>query len=115
MFDVKSLDLETSKKALREMRLYQDMIKKLWKRWRALFHHKIEGTHSFLVEYFPSVGIEFAQEKALQVYLKAFSVQPKLEEIRFVSKEHLLSGIKVYFDDNCIDLSFRNIEYKLNK
>jgi hypothetical protein len=115
MFDVKTLTLENAKKALQEVRLYQDMTKKLWKRGRALFHNKMDWTHTYLVEYFPAVGIEFTREKALQIYEKVWLVTPKIEEILFVPKDNLLSGVKVYFDDNCIDLSFKNIEYKLNK
>lgn len=115
MIDVKNLDIETAKKALKDMRLYQDMVKKLGKRGKKLFVQKTNGTHSFIVEYYPSVGKEYALEKALNVYSKAFSITPRQEEVQLFEKEHLLSGLKVYLDDNCVDLSFKNIEYKLSK
>jgi hypothetical protein len=116
MFSLESItQIDIAKQALRDVRLYKDMIKKLWKRGKILFHQKMEGSHSFTVEYFPSVWVEFAKEKALFVYSSVFWVIPKMEDIVLIEKENLLSGIKVYFDDSCVDLSFKNIEYKLQK
>lgn len=115
MIDIQSLGLEDSKKVLKSLRLYKDLSKKLGRRGRKIFSDTTTGTHSYIVEYFPNVWKEYALEKALYVYEHTFEVIPKKEEVFLVEKNHLISGLKVYFDDNCVDLSFKNIENKLQK
>ena len=113
--DITKLSLSEAKSMLRLVRLYKDLTKKLGKRGRALFHHEVDGTHSYIVEYFSNLDQWYVLEKAFSVYSQIFWVQPKKEDIVLLAKEQLLSWIKVYYDDACVDLSFKNIEYKLSK
>jgi hypothetical protein len=113
--DISTLSLSDAKSILQQCRLYKDLTKKLGKRGRTLFHHSVEGTHSFIVEYYPNIDAEYVLEKAVSLYQSVFQVVAKKEDIVLVEKNHLLSGMKVYYDDNCIDLSFKSIEYKLRQ
>ena len=72
-------------------------------------------SHIYKVEYYPSLEKEYVFEKAIHTYKKVFSTDVKKEDIVLKEKLSLLSGMKIYFDDACIDMSFKNIEYKLQK
>jgi hypothetical protein len=108
-------NLSEAKKILRDLRLYKDMVKKLWKRGRILFHRDMNHSHSYKIEYFPSLEKEYILEKAVSIYKQVFLVDVKKEDIILKEKINLLSWMKIYFDDACVDMSFKNIEYKLQK
>lgn len=110
--DLKKQELET---LLSELNLYKDLQKKLWKRGVSLFKRDITGKKLLEIEYFPSISEEIAYENAIQVYSRVFNINPKKEEIRFISKNSLSWGIKVYKDDSMVDLSFSKVENLLKK
>ena len=101
------------KKILSSLKLYLDLSKKLWKRWRDVFRRNLNWESKLLVEYFPSINKDIAYEKASQVYNKVFSINPSKKEIFFEEKNSILWWIKVYKDDMLVDLSFSKIERKL--
>lgn len=113
--DIQSLDLKDLKEVLKGLNSYKDLSKKLGKRWKSLFSTISKWTHVYVVEYFPSVWKSYALEKSMHVFSGVFGVSPQKEEIKLVEKENISSGIKVYYDDNCVDLSFKSIENKLQK
>lgn len=113
--DFNNLDANSIKDLLKNLRLYRDLTKKLWYRWKRIFD-KIKNWKSYyLVEYFPSINEDFVSTKALEIYKKVFGITPNREEIIFMAKESILWWIKVYMDDNVVDLSFAKIEKKLKK
>ncbi len=108
--DIKTLWAEELKNLLKELKLYQDLQKKLGDRGEELFEKKHSWKNSFSVEYFPAVWDKLAWEQAEAVYKKVFSQNITKEQVSFVEKEELLWGIKVYLDDSMVDLSFSKIE-----
>ena len=108
--DIQALNLQDLKDLLKEIKLYKDLSKKLWIRWRKLYKRWLAWKQELLVEYFPLISEDLAYEKAKIVYEKIFSLNVKKNEIEFVSKQELLWGIKVYLDDSMIDLSFSKVE-----
>jgi len=112
---LKNIKLTDMKEILSHLRTYSDMKKKLWNRWVGLFHKQLEWTHDYSVEYFPSLGEDAAYERALNVYTKSFKLTPTRDEIRFVSDDSVKGGMKVYLDDSMVDMSFKNVENKLQK
>jgi F0F1-type ATP synthase delta subunit len=59
------------------------------------------------------VSIDLAWASAEDIYKKVFDVTPKKDEVEFLEKESLKGGIKVYFDDKVVDLSFDKVERAL--
>ncbi len=112
---LKDLNSDQLKKLLNELLEYQDMTKKLWERGRKLFVRELTGIPYLMVEYYPSLEIQDVYESAKEVYEKMFSIEPKMEQIHFVSKPDILWGMKVYKDDQMVDMSFSKVEKQLKK
>ena len=113
--EIQKLNLEDLKELLKNLKLFKDLIKKLWVRWKELFKRWLTWKKELIVEYFSSISEELAFEKAKVVYGKVFSSNNTFrwvskKEIKFISKKELWGGIKVYFDDSMVDLSFSKIE-----
>jgi len=100
---------------LSELRVYDDMKKKLWKRWVALFHRKLSGKHLCRVEYHTSLWREEALRQALMLYKKVFSQELWADDITLVENTSLWGGMKIYFDDSLLDMSYKRVEKKFQK
>lgn len=112
---IEKLTLEELKALLSDLNLYQDMTKKLWVRGRDMFHALQENKSLYAVEYFPSLSEDEIYESAKEVFSKVFSATPKKEEIVFKKKESLGGGMRIYRNDEVVDMSFRRIEGLLKK
>ncbi len=113
MIDIKTLSLPDAKKILKSLRSYQDISKKVGRRWRAIFSWKMNNISRYLVEYYPTVEEDFVYEKSLPVFKKFFGCEPKREEIVFVKNERILWWMNIYKDDSLVDLSFKRVVNKL--
>lgn len=107
---IDNMKLEELQWLLKEMKLYKDLSKKLWFRWRKMYKRSLLWKNELVVEYFSKVWIELAYRKAKAIYTKIFSVDVDKKDIKFIEKEDLKWWIKVYFDDSMIDLSFSKID-----
>ena len=107
---VETLDAKGLKNLLSELKLYQNLQTQLGKRWEELFDRKHSWEKLLVVEYFSSITEDMAWEQAQSIYKKAFKVDVQREKVKFISKETLKWGIKVYLDDFMVDLSFSKIE-----
>lgn len=105
-----NLNLVDLKKLLRELKLYKDLKKQLWNRWKNIYKKLKTWDKSFLIEYFPSVSQELAWEKASKVYKNVFSLDVEKDNVVFLPKESIKWWIKVYVDDKIVDLSYERIE-----
>ncbi len=110
-----NLSLEEAKKLLWNLKIYADMSQKLWNRGRKLFQRKLHNTRNFVVEYFPAFWEDAAWEQAQTVFKKSFSMTPKREEVIFLEKEGIKGWMKIYVDDNMVDVSFTKVERLMQK
>lgn len=108
--DIQKLEKAELKKLLKELHLYKELTDELWVRWEKLFRRIMNDEKSFQVEYFWAVTESLAWSSAQNVYKKVFDLSPKKEEVEFINKESLKWGIKVYLDDQVVDLSFDKVE-----
>lgn len=115
MKQLDGLKLKEAKTLLRDIRLYADMTKKLGKRGAKSFSQKLNGTQSFVVEYYPALGEAGSYEQAIGVFTKSFQVSPEKKDITFIAKEDIKGGMKVYVDDMMVDLSYSKVEKLLQK
>lgn len=115
MKQLDNINLSDAKSLLKDMRVYADMTKKLWNRWKALFMKNLLGQKTLRVEYFPALGEDTAWSQAEGVFSKSFWVKAKKAEVEFVSSSLLKWGMKVYCDDNMVDLSFKKVENLMQK
>lgn len=113
--EISKLNWQETKTLLKDLRLYKDIVKKLGSRWKRVYN-KIKNNESYyLVEYYPQNDMDFVYNKAKEVYEVFFKTNPDREKIKFIAKENLWWWMKIYMDDNLVDLSFDKIERKLKK
>ncbi len=91
------------------------MKKKLGHRGSELFARNLSGKQKFVVEYFPIFGEDDAWQQAQQVFKKSFSLSPERAGVIFIPKESIKGGMKVYVDDQMVDMSFTKVERLLKK
>ena len=115
MNHLENMNLKEASELLRNIRSYADMTKKLGSRGRDLFKKKISGTKSYTVEYFSALGESSAWKQAEAVFSKSFGVSPKQDEVTFVPNDKLKGGMKVYVDDNMVDMSYKKVETLMQK
>lgn len=115
MKQLDNLSLADAKSLLRDMRVYADMTKKLWLRGKNLFMKNLLGQKTLTVEYFPALWVDGAWSQAEGVFSKSFWVKAKKEDVIFVEISALKWGMKVYCDDNMVDLSFKKVEHLMQK
>ena len=111
--DITKMSLEQLKVVLKELRLYKDLTTELWERGRDLFERIQNGKHNYQVEHFSAVNPDLAWKNAEEIFSKVFKVSPKKEEVQFIKNDHLKWWIKVYLDDEVVDLSFDKVEKAL--
>lgn len=109
---IKSSDL---KEILKWLKLYSDMKNKLGQRWEKLFKRELFNKHYLLVEYFSSLKEDTVIEESLKVYSKFFNIEPNKNEIILKKVDNINWWIRVYFDDNMVDVSFSRVEKILKK
>ncbi|MDA9129114.1 hypothetical protein N9J72_01390 [Candidatus Gracilibacteria bacterium] len=110
-----NMNLADLKHTLSHLKTYEGMVKKLGNRGRSLFHKTLTGKKSFVVEYFPSLGVDEVYTQSLSVFQKSFSASPKQSDIVFVPRDDIKGGMKVYCDDNMVDMSYKKIETLMQK
>jgi len=99
--------LSDLKEILKSLRLYKDLSEKLWNRGKNIFKSISNNTSIYKIEYFSWSSKEDALAEGLVAYKKVFGDSPQTEEINLVEKESLEWWIRIYKDDNLVDLSFR--------
>jgi hypothetical protein len=115
MKQLDNINLADAKTLLRDMRTYADMTKKLWNRWQALFMKGLLWEKTLKIEYFPALWVDGAWLQAEGVFFKSFWVTAKKDGVEFVPSPILKWGMKVYCDDDMVDLSFKKVEYLMQK
>ncbi len=104
------LNIWQLKEILKSLRLYKDLLAKLWNRGRDLFFSKIFEKNIYKVEYFESVWEKEALIEALKAYNKIFWISPSKEDIILKPKNSLEGWIRIHKDDCMADLSFKKLE-----
>jgi len=105
MEKIEKLNSSELKAILKWLKLYSDLTKKLWNRWRSIFNNKLSGQKSYKVEYTSALWKDSAWEKSKLAFKKAFWEKPKKENVSFVINNDIFGGIKIFEDDNMVDLS----------
>ena len=112
---LETMNLSDAKALLKDMKVYLDMTKKLGSRGSFLFKKNISWDKSFVVEYFPALGEDSAWAQAQNVFSKSFSVSPDKKDVVFTENSTLKGWMKVYVDDDMVDLSYKKIENLMQK
>lgn len=109
---IKSSDL---KKILKWLKRYSQIKAQLGKRWESLFKRELLNKNYLLVEYFPSVWEDLVVEESLKIYSKMFNITPNTKDIVLKKVDDIKWWMRVYFNDNMIDVSYSRVEKILKK
>ncbi len=112
---INNLDLNQLKQLLSELKLYKDLNKQLWNRWKDLYNRLKTWERTYLVEYFPVISEDLAYEISSKVYKQVFNSEIQRDNIKFLPKDTILGWVKVYVDDKVVDLSYQKIEKMITK
>ena len=77
----------------------------MWNRWKTIFSNTLSWEKSYKVEHTSTMWEESAWEKAEEAFLKAFWDTPKKENISFIKNDTIFGGIKIFRNDDMVDLS----------
>jgi len=105
MEKLENLNSGELKKVLKWLKLYSDLSRKLWNRGKSIFSRKLSWKNSYKVEYTSALTKELAFEKAKLAFNKAFWCMPEKEDIVFIKNDTIFWGIKIFENDNMVDLS----------
>ncbi len=110
MTNLDNLSPSQAEELLKKLKLYKSLTKNLWNRGKKLFKNIVENKHSYKVEYFPSFWEQEAINESLKVFKEVFKeeIDPSILEV--IKKDSLKWWIKVFKDDNLVDLSFSKTE-----
>lgn len=100
---------------LKDLNTYKDLIKKVWKRGKAIFDNKFNWINQYSVEYFGDLDESFILTEAKEIYKKMFDIEVNDDQIKLIKNEKIKWGMKVYLNDNLVDLSFLKFYNLLNK
>ncbi len=115
MTNLEGLDKAELELLLKDLKIYKDLIKKVWKRWKQIFDNKFNNKNEFVVEYYWDIDESFVLAKAKEIYNKIFDINVKDDDIKLVKNNEIKWWMKIYLNDNLIDLSFLKFYNILNK
>jgi len=105
MEKIEKLNSVELKLVLKWLKLYSNLTKKLWNRWKAIFDKEISWNNTYKIEYTSSIGKEWAWEKATVAFEKVFWESPKKEKVSFILNDDILWWVKIFKNDDMVDLS----------
>jgi len=100
---LKKVELE---ELLKNFRTYKELVNRVWNRWKKIFAHLFNWKNEYVVEYYWELDESYLLTEAKEIYKKVFDMEVKDSDIKLVKNEKVKWGMKVYFNDNLIDLSF---------
>lgn len=113
---VEKLNKEDLKKFLKNLKSINFLVKNLWRRkWLEEFK-RINFNYSInTVEYFPVMSLDEVKEISLKFFSKSFNKNISLDQIVFKKNSALDGWMRIFSDDNMLDISYKKIESFLLK
>lgn len=115
MQNIENLQKAELEELLKNLRLYKDLVKKVWNRGKKIYENVFNWKNEYSVEYYWDLDESYVLTEAKSIYKKVFNVDVSDSEIILSKNEKIKGWMKVYFNDNLIDLSFLKFYNLLNK
>jgi len=106
MENIEKLNKQELEDLLKNLRTYKDLMKKVWKRGKKIYDNVFNWKNEYVVEYFDKLDSDYVLKEALEIYNKVFWVKVSDSEVKLVENPNVKGGMKVYLNDNLVDLSF---------
>lgn len=91
---------------LKSLNLYKKLVTKVWNRWKDIFANEKYWKNTLKVEYFSLLDEDYISSEAIKIFEKIFWIKVSKTDIIFVKSDKVLGWMKLYMNDNMIDMSF---------
>lgn len=115
MQKIENLSKVELEELLKNLRLYKDLVKKVWKRWEKIFSKLFEWKNEYLVEYYWNLDESYVLKESKEIYKRIFEADVKDAEIKIKQNQKIKWGMKIYLNDDLVDLSFLKFYNLLKK
>lgn len=105
--DISGLGKEELSSVVKSLKLYRTLKKRLGNRGVSIFNAIRTGEKTLRIEYFPSMGKEAAEKALADAFGKDFDKGFRTE---WKENPSLEGGVRAFFGDEMVDLSFSRIE-----
>ena len=99
--------------ALTQIKKYRQLRKSIGKRSLEIFRKLSSPSPALRVELADMSYRETAEPRIVWLYRQYFWVEVDLSQVIWKSNNRLISGIRLYHNDDMIDVSFQNIKTKV--
>ncbi len=106
MTNLDNLQKNELQELLKDLRLYKDLTKKVWNRWKKIFDSIFNEKNEYTVEYYGELKEEYVIKKSKKVYKSIFDIDVEDSDIKLLKKDNLKWWMRVYLNDKLVDLSF---------
>jgi len=119
--NLNNLNKQELQALLKDLSLYKKLVTQVWNRWKEIFSNIKEWKNKFLVEYFAwengeNFDKEFILSESKKIFENKFSQKNlKDEEIILVENKKILWWMKIFFNDDMVDISFLKIQNLIKK
>jgi hypothetical protein len=113
MEQLEKLNKEELQDLLKWLQKYSDFTRKIGKRWISLFHRELDQKDLYKVEYTSSMSESVVWEQAKNAFKKIFWKAPAKKDVIFLQNDAIFGGIKIFQNDNMVDLSLSRIENQI--
>ncbi len=112
MIDISKLSKDELKHLLKDVTLLSSLKKSLWKRGKQEFQKLKNGKQCYKIEYYESSdeSLSFVKEKSIEIFQKMFWAEVKLDDIEFMQNQNLQWWMRIFYNDDMFDLSYRKFE-----
>lgn len=91
---------------LKSLNLYKKLVTKVWNRWKDIFANIVEWKNNLTVEYHTSLSEDDISSEAIKIFEKIFWIKISKTDVTFIKSDKVLGWMKLYMNDNMIDMSF---------
>lgn len=103
------------RQTLKQLKIYKEFKNKVGNRWTNIYKNSLNNVKNLVVEYSSSINKDFALEQSISIYKDTFKIEVSKDKIKLVENKDLIWGIKVFCEDNMVDLSFLKYQKVLSK
>lgn len=113
--NINNLNSQELKELLKEFKLYRDLKKQLWNRWKKIYQKLKTGKKDMLVEYYSVLDKQYVIDESIKIYKTIFWLDVISSDFEIKENDNIKWWLKVYLDDKIIDLSYEKIEREISK
>lgn len=112
MEDISKLNKTELRDLLKQIKLFEYLKRSLWKRWILEFEKISYWKKICKIEYsdFWDTSLAYYKAKSVKLFNDLYWLNITETEISFVSNKNLIWWIRIFFNDNMFDLSYKRFE-----